>query len=181
MPAVSYNPHYTIADYLTWDGDWELWNGTPVSMSPSPNFRHQQVAGNMYALLRQQLRQQLRQSGACRDCHLAYEVDWHVDEHTVVRPDILIVCGNTPREFVETVPAMIVEILSPSTATKDRTAKRDLYALNNVSHYLLIDPDSQSLIHFTPVDSDGRHVTDPVTLPLHGDCSVTIDPAAIWN
>ena len=27
MGEISYRPRYTIADYLLWEGDWELWDG----------------------------------------------------------------------------------------------------------------------------------------------------------
>ena len=39
------NERYTYKDYLTWDDDtsWELINGIPYNMSPSPSLRHQTV------------------------------------------------------------------------------------------------------------------------------------------
>ena len=38
--APNYQPHYTIDDYQLWEGDWELWNGVAVAMTPSPLGRH---------------------------------------------------------------------------------------------------------------------------------------------
>ena len=32
---------YTYQDYLLWKGDWELVNGYPYAMAPSPNINHQ--------------------------------------------------------------------------------------------------------------------------------------------
>jgi hypothetical protein len=38
-----YRPHYTVDDYQLWQGDWELWNGVAVSMTPSPFGRHSRM------------------------------------------------------------------------------------------------------------------------------------------
>ena len=36
---------YTYQDYLLWKGDWELVNGYPYAMAPSPNRSHQWFSG----------------------------------------------------------------------------------------------------------------------------------------
>lgn len=46
---------------------------------------------------------------------------------------------------INLIPDWICEILSPSTETEDRTAKRDLYAHARVNHLWLIDPDTRTL------------------------------------
>ncbi len=47
MAAVDYLPHYTYDDYVQWDGDWELYEGFPVSMSPAPMINHQVISANV--------------------------------------------------------------------------------------------------------------------------------------
>ncbi len=37
-------------------------------------------------------------------------------------------------------PALVVEVLSPSTAAKDRNVKMELYQLQQVKYYLIVDP-----------------------------------------
>lgn len=138
--AANYLPHYTHADYQQWEGNWELWHGSPVAMSPSPGFRHQQVAAEVFSCLRQALQQT-----GCDECRVVYELDWRIAEDTVVRPDISLVCGAISSEFIESPPQLIVEVISPSTAHKDRTAKRALYEQEGVNFYLLADPDSKQL------------------------------------
>lgn len=66
------------------------------------------------------------------------ETDWIVSEDTVVRPDIVIVCGPFPERHIVEPPRLIVEVLSPSTEEKDRTAKLDLYTSQAVEFYLSI-------------------------------------------
>jgi Uma2 family endonuclease len=132
--SPKYLPYYTYADYATWKGDWELWHGVPVAMTPSPLGRHQWIAGEISYQFKNSLRKE------CQDCFVLMETDWIVADDTVVRPDVVIVCGEFPERHIMAPPRLIVEILSPTTEEKDRTAKRDLYAFQAVEYYLIVDP-----------------------------------------
>jgi Uma2 family endonuclease len=50
-----------------------------------------------------------------------------------------------PDQFLRVVPTLVVEILSPSTAKRDRTEKKDLYARNGVDEYWIVDPHSTAV------------------------------------
>ena len=63
----------------------------------------------------------------------------------MVRPDISLVRGAISSEYIESPPQLIVEVISPSTAHKDRTAKRALYEQEGVDFYLLADHGSKRL------------------------------------
>ena len=61
----------------------------------------------------------------------------------VVQPDLLFVSNErdhiiTP-ENIQGAPDLVVEILSPSTATRDTTFKRTLYARHGVKEYWMVD------------------------------------------
>lgn len=135
MSLPKYIPHYTHADYQQWEGDWELWEGVPVAMTPSPFGIHQWLSGQFAYQIIQQLKDQ-----DCTDCHLIQEVDWIIEEDMVVRPDLSLVCGELPERFIEKVPALIIEILSESTQDRDTHAKRALYAAHGVKFYAIVDP-----------------------------------------
>ncbi len=45
-----------------------------------------------------------------------------------------------PDQFLRAVPNLVVEILSPSTAKRDQTEKKDLYARNGVDEYWIVNP-----------------------------------------
>jgi hypothetical protein len=48
MSAAPRNqPPDSVADSLQWKGDWELWNGTAVAMSPSPFGPHERAAAKL--------------------------------------------------------------------------------------------------------------------------------------
>jgi Uma2 family endonuclease len=51
-------------------------------------------------------------------------------------------------QFLRIVPSLVVEILSPATARRDRTEKKRLYESNGVDEYWLIDQDARELTAF---------------------------------
>jgi len=44
-------PHYTYEDYSNWEGRWELIQGIPYAMSPSPSYTHQRISQKIARLL----------------------------------------------------------------------------------------------------------------------------------
>lgn len=134
--APRYVPNYTIADYQQWDGDWELWSGIPISMSPSPFGRHGQLATRVGALLTNAI-----DSIEC-NATVLLGIDWIVSDDTVVRPDVSVVCGGPPERHIEQAPALIVEVISEGTCDRDEIWKKELYEREGVDWYLLVDSDS---------------------------------------
>jgi Uma2 family endonuclease len=51
-------------------------------------------------------------------------------------------------EFLRVVPDLVVEILSPSTASRDRGEKKAVYARNGVREYWLVDPRARQVTVF---------------------------------
>lgn len=54
-----------------------------------------------------------------------------------------------PGSFLEIVPDLVVEVLSPSTARRDRGEKKKVYARCGVEEYWLVDPRSRAVEIFT--------------------------------
>jgi Uma2 family endonuclease len=132
--AEKYRPHYTYDEYLLWEGRWELIEGMPYAMSPAPNSRHQWISSQLSALFVEALK-------GCKKCKTYQPIDWKIAEDTVVQPDLSIVCGPIKSfTYLDFPPVLVVEILSPSTATKDRREKFELYQAQGVKYYLMIDP-----------------------------------------
>lgn len=174
--AKRYLPSYTVSDYLAWQGDWELWEGIPIAMTPSPFGPHSQAVSKLITSL------QIAVEGS--NCHASVltELDWIISEFTVVRPDIMVVCGEPPSEHLQDTPALVVEVFSPSTQQRDAGAKLELYASRGVMHYLMVDPHSQTCIA-CHLSSQGvylqREVTRVYEISICEECTLQIDLARL--
>jgi Uma2 family endonuclease len=64
-----------------------------------------------------------------------------------VQPDFIFVSRDRLRiigeDWVRGAPDLVVEILSPSTAARDRGIKLKLYRRQGVAEYWIVDPDEQ--------------------------------------
>ena len=169
--APKYTPHYTFDDYQSWEGDWELWNGVAVAMTPSPFGKHGSVLARIAAAITNAI-----DDVDCR-ASVLLEIDWIISNDTVVRPELSIVCGAPPTGHIESPPALVVEVLSSGTRDRDLTVKRQLFEQQAVDWYLIIDPDANSVKAlrrgkkgiYEPVVT-----TDHLKLQLCDDCSLTV-------
>ena len=148
--ALRQEKHYTYADYLTWPDDarYELIDGEAFLMAPAPLIEHQEVAGDVYHQLRNQL-----DGKPCRpyiapvDVRLPRKEETDDAIDTVVQPDVLVVCdpSKIDRRGVRGAPDWLLEVLSPSTAAHDQIAKRRTYERAGVREYWLVHPSDRTL------------------------------------
>ena len=65
--------------------------------------------------------------------------------HDVVEPDLVFVApdqlGILTAQNIQGTPALVIEILSPSTRKRDQEIKRLLYERTGVREYWLVDPE----------------------------------------
>lgn len=172
--APRYVPHYTIEDYRRWEGDWELIDGVPVSMSPSPFGPHERVVAE---LSRQILNQVIENE--C-DCRVYTHLDWIVNDDTVVRPDLMVVCGVQPDRHLEQTPVAVVEVLSDATRQRELTAKRAIYLEHDVAHYLIVDPTDQTVLDVTKAAERSIGSGESMGLDLDDDSRIEIDAARLF-
>lgn len=167
---------YTVDDYCQWDGDWELWDGIAVAMTPSPFGRHQALAARFAWMLQNEL-----QRVGC-DATVMHEVDWVVSRSTVVRPDVVVVCGDPPERHLESPPALIAEVLSEATASRDRSHKRELYREQGVGIYFLLDPETETLeLAGAPFSGpEPMPLGEPIEIRLCDTCRIRLDPATLF-
>ena len=149
-PAPKIDTKYSYADYLTWndDGRWEIIDGVAYSLA-SPSDIHQEILGELFAEFRNYLKgKKCRAYVAPFDVSLPSEKQDGNDKiYDVVQPDIIIVCDKEKisRKGCKGSPDIVIEILSPSTASKDCLRKRILYEKNKINQYWIIDPDEQEV------------------------------------
>ncbi len=130
MCAIEY---YTYEDYKKWEGDWELIRGFPVAMAPSPVISHQYVTSMFVYELNKSLVE-------CNECIVVAEEDYIVEDDTVLRPDVSVVC-NEENDFITKAPEIVVEVVSPSTSKRDEKIKFEIYEKELVKYYILAYPD----------------------------------------
>ncbi len=157
------NQRFTYKDYLSWTDDrerWELINGVAYDMSPAPTRWHQDITGSLFALLKNYLKDKdCRVYIAPFDIRLpgGFKTDNDVD--TVVQPDISVFCDESKLDDRggNGAPDLIIEILSPSTASKDLKEKFFLYERVGVKEYWVVDPANRTLTVFVLGES-GKYV-----------------------
>ncbi len=162
--AEKYPVRYTVEDYLRWQGDWELIEGVPYAMA-SPRPINQYLLSRLSWFLINSLM-------ACSECAVFVELDWYVSFDTVIRPDLMVLCGEIP-ERVESPPQMVVEIVSPSSRQMDEGLKFELCEMHGVKYFVLVYPDEKMVKVFELVDGKYREKLDRV-FKLDG-CEVSVD------
>ena len=145
--AIKTTEKYTYADYLTWPDEerWELINGHAYDMSAAPSRRHQDVLGRLFRLIAD-----FFDGRACRVYIAPFDVrlsEDYSDDHlieNVVQPDLSVFCNDDRLDDKGAVgaPDLAVEILSPSTSTKDLKTKLLLYQKFGVREYWIVDPEA---------------------------------------
>ena len=160
----------TYEDYAKTPEDerWELLDGE-LKMAAAPNMKHQSVQSNTDWHVQRFVRD--------RDLGRVFNAptDVVLSEHDTVQPDLVFV--SREREHIITAaniqgaPDLVVEILSPSTASRDWREKLDLYERHGVGEYWLVDPVSEIVWVFRLVDGAlvqvGTYgVEDTLTSPL---------------
>ena len=167
--------YYTYEDYKKWDGDWELVDGRPVAMAPSPMIKHQKIGAKIVTQLSLSI-------SNCPKCEVVYETDYVVDECTVLRPDIALLCDEES-DYITKPPKLIVEIVSPSSAKMDERIKYLIYAEEKVPYYILVYPDFKKARIFKLVGKSyekmGDFTNERFEVEIEG-CKASIDFSEIF-
>lgn len=133
-------PYYTYEDYCNWEGRWELIEGIPFAISPAPTPRHQLLVLNIAF----ELKTAIKKSN-CKSCKVYDFIDTKIEEDTIVQPDCSLVCKPIIKKFLDFPVALVVEILSPATALKDRHTKFSLYENFGIKYYLIVDEQNEEV------------------------------------
>lgn len=130
MCAIEY---YTYEEYCQWEGDWELIRGIPLAMAPAPMIDHQAIAYEIAFELKSSTRE-------CNECLVLGEADWKINEDTIVKPDVVLICNEPNNAYMTKAPEIIAEVISKSTAKRDEQTKFKLYEEEKVKYYIIVYP-----------------------------------------
>ena len=161
---------YTLEDYYALPDERrvELIDGVFYDMS-APTIEHQTILGDMHLLFRE-----------CADqhgmpCHVLLsplDVRLDKDDYTMVQPDLVVFCHDYDihDRYYEGAPDLLVEILSPSTRSKDLLLKLNKYSNAGVREYWIVDPKYRTVtVHY--FDCEEYH---PVIYPFESRIPVRI-------
>ena len=135
---------FTYEDYRSTPEDkrYQLLDGELI-MTPAPRRAHQRtdmrLGNKLYSFVEE------------HDLGEAYSAPFDVvfSDTDVVQPDLLFVSKERlyiiNDDNVRGAPDLIIEILSPSTASIDRNFKRALYARHGVKEFWLADTDARNI------------------------------------
>jgi Uma2 family endonuclease len=168
-------PRYTYNDYKNWKEDWELVDGYPLQLLPSASFKHNKTIISLIY----QSKLALNKNEDC-NCEIFSELDWKINDETVVRPDMMIICGDMKTDFLEFPPVLVIEVISPNSIKRDRVIKFDLYREQGVKYYLMLDYTKQTIEVFELIDNYYKEVNKSKFL-LDKTCEIEFDFDSIWK
>lgn len=170
---------FTYADYAAWDGPerYELVDGVPYMMSPSPGSAHQRISVELVRQFANYLK-----GKTCQVFGAPFDVRLNADagDDTVVQPDLVIICDpkRIDARGCRGVPDMVVEILSPSSGRHDQVVKFNLYRKAGVREYWIVDPEARTVLAYWLKDGEyvGRNYdeTGEVAVGVLEDCVIDL-------
>ena len=128
--------------------------GRIFKMTPAPSTTHQQVLWRITKSIGR-----VNNLEECEVFIAPFDVrPFPEDLQTVVQPDLCIVCDSSKLDErgCNGAPDLIIEILSPSTASKDLNEKYDIYEEAGVKEYWTVDT-ADGIINVYLLE-DGKYV-----------------------
>ena len=139
---------YTLEDYYNIPDEWrvELIDGVIYNMT-APATYHQIVAGEVH---HQMLTCAEKHNLECMPFVSPVDVQLDCDDKTMVEPDVVILCdlGKLYRKCIYGAPDFVMEVLSPSTRSKDQILKLKKYKEAGCREYWIVDIDNRSVTLF---------------------------------
>ncbi|HLQ36783.1 MAG TPA: Uma2 family endonuclease [Planctomycetota bacterium] len=171
----------TYQDYLRIPDDGlrhELLDGVHV-VTPSPESYHQELVARLVTELG------LRVGRPRLGRVLVAPMDVLLSDNDVVQPDVLVVVTahsqRIERNRIAGAPDLVIEVLSPSTSSRDRGEKKARYLATGVPECWLVDPVARTVTQFALRGDSyvrvGVH-RDAIRLAILPE--VTVDLAEVW-
>ncbi len=139
----------------------ELINGFIVMMSPRPKTDHNLTTGNIYSIFKHYLKGK-------RCTPFPDGEDLYLSEKDRFVPDGMIVCDpdKIKSRGVYGAPDLVVEVLSPATAKRDKGYKKDVYEQAGVKEYWIVSTTDKSIEQY--LLTNGKFVLHEI-YSLNGD------------
>ena len=172
------------------------WNRAMLEALPDDGQRHEIIDGVHYvtpspALVHQYVVSELLASLIpwCKAERVGWvfiapsDIDLRGD--TIVQPDITVLPRTGERPPLTWsdggLPMLVVEVISPSSSSRDRIVKRRRYQRAEIPEYWIVDPEAQLVERWTPIDERPEIITDRLHWhPASARSELVIDLAPIF-
>jgi Uma2 family endonuclease len=174
--SASALPRMTADEFIAWalaqpEGErYELVNGRIVTVAP-------ERATHVRA--KQRIVRKLEDAIAASRLPCEAFVDGlavQVDDATIYEPDVLVRCGSPLHGETLRIldPLIVVEVLSPSSRSRDAGLKlADYFRIPSLRHYLIVATDTRTVIHHV------RDETGAILTRIIRDGVVPLDPPGL--
>lgn len=150
----------SYSEYCCWPEDerWEIIEGIPFDMTPAPGRLHQRICLDLGRFL-----VEFFEGKSCEVYIAPFDVrlpsgDEEDDKiKTVVQPDLAVICDKQKLDDkgCRGAPDFVIEVLSPSTSSKDNVLKKRIYERHGVREFWLVHP-VERMITVYRLESDGK-------------------------
>jgi Uma2 family endonuclease len=149
-----------------WSMDIELIAGEAVLVPPVGD-RASTAQGELYLALRRWQEDAVDEGVVLQDVFVALpggsrpapDISWWSAEHRPSTPAVALQGGMR-----QSVPDLVVEVLSPSTRANDLGVKRDLYMQSGVRELWLVDPEAHTVAKVRPGGTPDESLGESATL-----------------
>ena len=118
---------------------YELIDGV-VMMSPRPALKHQLVAANLHDAISPIVKK--------LGCYALSEIELALDNDYIV-PDMSVICDDISSLLeaarYKKAPLIVIEIISPSSVSRDYVTKRYKYAQLGIREYWIVSPEEKCI------------------------------------
>ena len=131
----------------------EIIDGKITLMSPRPRVNHIEIAQNINFIFRAYLKDKAYRA-------YGHGLYLYLTEKDRFIPDGMIVCDRDKikRDGVHGAPDLVIEILSPGTAKRDRNEKYKAYERAGVREYWIVNPGDKSIEQYILQDKNNYNL-----------------------
>lgn len=148
------------------------WVDGEVVVTPAASFDHQRVSRRLANLI----------EGSLADLIVVEAVSVHLPNNRERIPDIVVVERAPDTAYVTETPVLVVEVLSPSTASEDTVRKSTEYLAAGIGQYWLVDHENRVIDVFENRDGgwellahlDERSPGASVSMAPHGTVDLSL-------
>lgn len=132
---------------------FELIDGIVYNLA-SPSYAHQNAVHEIHGAFYNWFK-----GKKCVPLTSPFDVTFLKEENNicVVQPDIIVICDKeniNSKNLYKGIPTLVVEVLSPSTRSKDMLKKLDLYKQCGVKEYWIVDTKNKQIYIYSLENND---------------------------